>query len=316
METQVISATEIPKTLSYEYNCRNPSKTSRAYRKMRDQLRANPAAFVELNSGVVIANGKYVLDGAHTLLAIQDAIREGEVDAKQVHVRVTWMRDLSKEQMAERSVGLNTKVTPPLRGEKWLLGHWDAIEAKLDEKLRPLYRFKPGTAPEARYEVDFLVALLHAWQERSPERAYSSKGVIVRLYTPEKYQLLLPLLNVAVDWYSRLYEDLVSEKKMQSFEGVHPDREVVLPNGKRIKGMLPEAYVWPVFSAFHTLAAKAIKAGTGHKQFRAQLDEVWAERRSRMVNKLVLDYRENGASPTRLGKDSEAYLHQVVAAIG
>lgn len=311
METTVITAKELPKNLSFQFNPRAPSPSSRAYKLMRATLETAPESFVELNTGIVIANGKFVLDGGHTILAIQDAIREAKVDATKVRLRVTWMKDLSEEQMVQRSVSLNTKVTPPLRGEKAIQGFWNVLEKNLNDEFQPFFEFKPNTKPGAKFHVDFLVALLHGWQEHSPERSYASKGVLVRLFTADKYQRLLPFLNLSVEWWSFIYQEMLKDKRVMKWEGVNEERTAILPNGKDVKGFIPEAYVWPVYAAFHTIIAK--QQGALVKDVRKAIEEAWDAKKVKMLNKLAADYKEQGFNPTRLGKTSEVYLHQVVA---
>lgn len=314
METTVTTAAELPRTLSYEFNPRMPSTASRAYRAMREQLATDPAAFAQLNTGLVIANDRYVLDGGHTILAVQDAVKEGIVQASAVPLRITWMTGLTDEQMAARAIALNRKVTPPLRGEKAIQGAWLSLERNLDEEYRGLYEFKPNTNAKARFHVDFLVALLHGWQEHSPERCYSSKGVLVRLFTPEKYRSLLPVMNLSVRWWSFLYRELLKEKRVREWMGVLEDRTAVLPDGTEVKGFLPEGYVWPVYAAFHTVIART--AGEPTAAVEKALKQAWAERKGRMLNKLSASYRDAGGNPSRLGKDGKAYLQQVVAILG
>lgn len=293
-----------------------PSKSSKAYKDMREQLRNNPEAFLELNTGIVIANQKYILDGGHTVLALQDAIKEDEVDGSKVKVRVTYMDDLSPEEMAKRSVGLNTKVTPPLRGEKDILGHWDSLKKNLEPKKRDLFEFKPNTNPGAKYLVDFLVAIIHAWSGHSPERCYAGKGVLVRLYTPDKYQKLMPFLDLALEWYSFLYEELVRTPKLKGWDGVRKDRDVVLPNGKTVTGFMPEAYIWPLFAAFHQPIVKAQKEQWPVATAEQELRALWGRKKGKMLTVLSKDYQAAGNSPTRLGKNSESYIHQIVALLG
>jgi hypothetical protein len=314
MTTELVSASGLPKNLSFQFNPREPSTSSRAYKAMREQLEKDPAAFAQLNTGIVIANDRFVLDGGHTILAIQDSIKEGKVKPEQVQLRVTYMGGLSEGEMAARAIALNTKVTPPLRGEKAIQGHWLALERNLDDKYRSLYEFKPNTNLNSRFHVDFLVALLHGWQEHSPERCYASKGVLVRLFTPEKYSALLPVLNLAVAWWSFIYRELLKEKRVQEWEGVNAERAAVLPDGSESSGFLSEAYVWPVYAAFHTVISQT--RGEPVKAVRAALDAAWSERKGRMLNKLSASYRDAGSNPTKLGKDSKAYLQQVVALLG
>jgi hypothetical protein len=324
MKTTIVSADKLPKPkeISFQYNCREPSPASKAYKEMRETLRRKPEEFVELNSGVTLANQKYLLDGGHTYLAIQDAIKEDGVDPSKVKVKVVYMDDLSPEEMTKRSVGLNNKVTPPLRGERAIKGDWKVIQKHLSDDLEKLYEFKTNATPDHVYKVDFLVALLHGWYHTSQERCYSSKGVLVRLYTPEKYEKQLPYLNLGVKMWCTIYRDILKDRRSRDLEGMREDRETVLPDGTVAPDFLPEAYVWPVYSAFHTIIAKREGAESLAKA-KGRLAELadpnraipasWARDKKRMLDELFKSYRANGKNPTKLGKDSVAYMRQTVA---
>jgi hypothetical protein len=316
MKTSTVTVDQLPKNVSFEYNCREPSKSSKAYKMMREQLKNAPEAFVELNTGIVLANDRYVLDGGHTILALMDALKEGEIDPKKVKVRVTFMDRLSPEEMAKRSVGLNTKVTPPLRGEKDIQGHWEVLKRNLDAKHEKLFEFKPNTNPGAQYLVDFLVAIIHGWSGHSPERCYAGKGVLVRLFTPEKYARFLPYLSLALEWWSFIYQELAKDSKVKSWDGVRKDRTVTLPDGTEFQGFVPEAYVWPLFTAFHQVILKALKEGWLVAETRKELEKRWTQKKRKMLTVLAGDYRDAGNSPTRMGKSSDTYLHQTVALLG
>jgi hypothetical protein len=306
INTYVISAAELPKDISFEYNARSPSRASRAYKSMRETLANQPERFIELNGGISLAGGKYVLDGGHTVTAIQDAIREDGVDPKRVHIAVRDYGELSHSEMGLRSAALNRRVTPPLMGEKDLEGVWDPIKNALDKKYLGLYEFRPNTRPDAPYNVSFLVALLHAWTETQAERCYSGKGQLVRLFSAAKYSRVLPHLNMAIEFYGDVYKALLSDKKIAKLDCVKPDSEVTLPSGEKITGFIPESLVWPTFAAFSALLDS--KGNWAHDP----RDEL-QKKLPKLVKQLLADYKEAGNNPGVYGKTPTNYLSAVIA---
>lgn len=302
----VCRADELPQDISFEFNARSPSKASRAYKSMRETLLEQPERFEQLNGGITLANGRYVLDGGHTIMAIMDAIKEDGVNPQRVHVHVRDLGELSDEEMGARSAALNRRVTPPLMGEKDLEGAWDSLKEALDEKYSHLYEFRPNTNPGARYKVDFLIALLHAWSDKKAEKAYSGKGQLVRLYSGSKYERVLPLLNTAIEFYSYVYKTLLKEKLVQKMESVRMDAETILPNGETVKGFLPESLVWPTFAAFEMLI-------NDKGEIKRDLEKELGKKKPALVKSLLSDYKECGKNPAKYGKTSESYLNAKIA---
>lgn len=303
-----ISGSELKTSMSFDYNCRSPSRRSKAYLSMRETLKDAPELFYDLNGGITIA-GNYILDGGHTYLAVRDAIKSGELtDPSRVHVKVTDMGNLSKDEMAMRSVALNRRVTPPLAGEKDILGHWD----KLKTVTKPLknFEFRPNTNDNARYDVSFLVALLNGWQSKTAEKSYSSKGSLVRLYNDDKYAAILPLLPEMINTYSFIYEMLINdEKAINKLAGYVPNRVVTLPNGSKIEGYIPEAYIWSIYGAVQSI----INEEGALEQDPQELIE---RKKTSIVKTLLADYKRTGSAPAKYGKDGASYLNMKIAILG
>lgn len=304
----VIPVSELKPNLTVDFNCRSPSRHSKAYLSMREVLRDAPEMFVKLNGGMTLAN-RHILDGGHTYLAIQDAIAEGDLeDPSKAFVRVTDMGDLSNDEMAMRSVALNRRVTPPLIGEKDLLGHWEML--KIFTQPLGNFEFRPNTVPEANYTVSFLVALLNGWTSKTAEKSYSSKGSLVRLYSDDKYMNILPLLPQMIEVYSFIYEALGNEEKLVAkLIGYRADREVVLPNGKTITGFIPESYLWPAYGALQMLVDE-------QGELTKDPIELIKSRMPAIVKTLLADYKKSGSGPAKYGKDSINYLNMTVCVLG
>lgn len=306
INTYVMSASDLPENLSFEFNARSPSRASRAYKSMRETLATQPERFIELNGGISLASGRYILDGGHTVTAIMDAIKEDGVDPKRVHIAVRDYGELSPNEMGLRSAALNRRVTPPLMGEKDLEGVWAPIKDALDKKYQGLYEFRPNTKPDAPYRVDFLVALLHAWTETKADRSYSGKGQLVRLFSAEKYSRVLPRLNEAIEFYADVYKTLLEDKKILKLDCCKPDAETVLPTGERVTGFIPESLIWPTFAAFSALL------NSKGEWTAAPADELKAKK-AKLVKQLLADYKEAGNNPGVYGKTPTNYLNAVVA---
>ena len=308
VNTYVISAAELPKDISFEYNARSPSRASRAYKSMRETLAKQPERFIELNGGISLASGRYILDGGHTVSAVMDAIKEDNVDPKRVHLAVRDYGEKSPTEMGALSAALNRRVTPPLMGEKDLEGVWNPIKEQLSSKLQGLFEFRPNTKPDAPYDVSFLVALLHAWTETKADRAYSGKGQLVRLFHADKYSRVLPLLNEALDLYAHVYKTIVGDKKLQKLQGspINLENEVVLPNGERFQGTVPESMVWPTFAS---LSALMNDRGEWTSEPKAELTKKWGK----IVKQITEDYKTAGFNPGQYGKSKDAYLNANIA---
>ncbi len=303
-----VTAADLKPNLSFDFNCRSPSRHSKAYISMRETLKEAPELFIQLNGGITVA-GDYILDGGHTYLAIRDAISAGELsDATRASVRITDMGKLSKDQMAMRSVALNRRVTPPLTGERDILGHWDKLKANI--KNPNLYEFRPHTNENAKYDVSFLIALLNGWHSKTAEKSYSSKGSLVRLYSDDKYAKLLPLLNQMAEVYSLIYEMLLAdEKTVSKLAGYIPARVVTLPDGHKTEGYLPEAYIWPIYGAFKSLINEQGELVEGPA-------ELLSKKKSSIVKTLLSDYKRSGSGPAKYGKDGVNYLNMTIAILG
>lgn len=304
----VITAKELKHNLSFDYNCRAPSTHSKAYISMRETLREAPEMFIKLNGGITLADN-YILDGGHTYLAITDAIKSGDlVDPSLVQVRVSDMGKLSKDEMAMRSVALNRRVTPPLTGEKDIMGHWDKLKTFV--KPAKLFEFRPNTNPDSKYDVSFLVALLNGWYSKTADKSYSSKGSLVRLYNDDKYANLLPLLPQMIEVYSFVYRMLISDEKVvNKLAGYNEKRQVVLPNGDKIDGYLPEAYIWPIYGAVQSLI---------DEQGEMAKDPIVLinSKKVNIIKTLMTDYKRTGSGPAKYGRDSVSYLNMAVAILG
>lgn len=304
-EALILPAKELAGNLSFEYNCRSPSRGSRAYKQMRITIAEEPSTFLSRNSGITIANGKYVLDGGHTYLAIKDAKEAGE-DLSSVSVKVVRHNGLRNDEMVVISRGLNTQVTPPLRGERDLKGDWDLIKEALDTKYFDLFEFRPHTKPGAPYKVDFLVALLHAVSGAAGEKAYSNKGLIVRLFNAEKYQPYLDLLNESIELYSLIAKDLSKHQRVQRMTGVNKSRELRLPNGDAIKPFVPDAYIFPLFCAFANLLDENVA-------WKKDPTKAWNEAKEKMITQLIADYRAHGKVPGKIGRMRDVYQNATVS---
>jgi hypothetical protein len=309
---EIIPASELPKNISFEYNSRYPSKASHAYKSMREQLVINPADFVNLNSGITIANKKYILDGGHTFKAIEDAIKEDKLDPEQVKVKVIHYDNLTPAEMARMSKGLNNKVTPPLIGQKDLEGAWDKLKKMLDKQYQKFYEFRPNTRPGAPFKVDTLVALLHAWTVSPAERCYSGKGLLVRLYSDDKYESTLEYINAAIEVFSYITKDLTEDPQMQKLNGYRERKKTTLPNGEEISGNLPQAYIWPIFASYYSLLERAPEGTDSIVRF---FKKVYNEKRTQHIKQLLDDYKLADKNPTKLGKTDRAYLKQAVVVL-
>jgi hypothetical protein len=305
MAMDIIPVADIPKNWTFEYNCRNPARSSKAYKDMRHTLAEEPAKFNDFNCGIHVANKKYILDGGHTYMAIQDARNEG-IDISLAQVKVFYYEGLSNRDMAEKSKYLNNKVTPPLSGEKDLLGVYDTMKVLLDKKYDDVFEFRPNTKPKAAYDVKFLIAILNALTAATGELSYSGKGVLNRLYTEDKYALELKLLNDAIELYGTVYHDLAANKQVQKMDAVKVGKVTRLPNGTESDVYIPEGYVWPVFASFKTLVSS-------DGEWKEDPTKLWNKQKKHLINQLLLSYRNNGKNPTKLGKDKEAYLFMQVA---
>jgi len=307
-KVSLVNGTDLKKNLSMKYNCRSPSRHSKAYLSMRDTAREAPELFVALNGGIVVA-GDYILDGGHTYLALTDAFKAQEVNPADISVRITDLGNLSADEMIMRSVALNRRVTPPLMGERDLKGDWDKLKSHLGKSVK-LFEFRPNTNPEAHYQVGFLVALLNAWSTKSADKSYSSKGNLIRLYTDDKYATVLPLLPKMLDVYSFIYEMLISdEKTVKKLAGYNPNKLVTLPNGTEIMGYLPEAFLWPIFGAVHALINE-------EGELTKDPITVITKKRAAIVKQLLADYKKSGSGPAKYGKDSAYYLNMAIAILG
>lgn len=308
----VLSAAELPKDISFDYNARVPSRASRAYKSMRDTLRDNPERFLELNGGISLAHGRFVLDGGHTVTAIMDAIKEDSIDPSRIHLLVRDYGELTATEMERRSAALNRRVTPPLVGERDLEGDWQPIKEALSPKYHPLFEFRPNSKPNAPFGVEFLVALLNAWSETKGEKSYASKGKLVRHYTPLKYSRIMPKLNEAIDFWSHLYKAFLDERRVMALDCCRsPTKEkkapeVTLPNGERVIGFIPEALMWPTFAAFSALLDEE---GEWVAEPRTEL----ARRKNKLVRQLVTDYKASGSDPGAYGKRPTNYLNAIIA---
>jgi hypothetical protein len=268
----------------------------------------NPDAFVDLNSGITLANDKYILDGGHTYKAIEDAINEDKVDATRIKIKIIKLSNLSNEDMARTARGLNTKVTPPLIGEKDLEGAWDSLKANLDKKYQKFYEFRPNTQPGAPFKVDTLVALLHAWTVSPAERCYSGKGLLVRLYSDDKYETALEYVNQAIEFFAYITKDLTDDKQLQKLNGYRERKKTVLTNGEIIHGNLPQAYIWPIFASYHHL----LETMPDPNKALDYLVKLYATKRTQHIKQLLEDYKTYDKNPTKLGKTDRAYLNQVI----
>ncbi len=303
----VVNGKDLKTNLNFDFNTRSPSRRSKAYISMRETLKDSPESFIHLNGGITVA-GDHILDGGHTYLAIRDAISAGEVDPARIQIRVTEMGDLTKDEMAERSVALNRRVTPPLAGERDLLGHWDKLKAH----THPIgiYEFRPNTNPAAKYDMSMLIAMLSAWQSKTAEKSYSNKGGLVRLYHDDKYTLLLPLLPKMIEVYSAIYETLLGETKViNTLAGYNAQRVVTLPNGATVQGYLPEAYIWTIFGAFRSLI-------DSKGELTQDPIALLKSKKKAIIKTLIEDYKKSGSGPAKYGKDNVNYLNMTIAILG
>ena len=309
---RIVNAEDLDWDLSYKYNSRFATTRGRAYKSMLETLRTEPDAFCGQNSGIVIANSEFILDGGTTYKALRD-FRASGGDLSQVRVKVFYKDGMTEEEMVKDSKGLNTKVTPPLTGERDLLGDWDDIKARLDPKYADMFEFRPGTNPKARFRVEFLVAILHGlWPGKSRtnrvDRVYSSKGKLVEQFTRDKYRAAYDRLNEGIELWSLVAEKIasLSDKEINRVGGIRKPGRMILPNGKEVEARIPEPYIWPIFCAFGKLLDDKAEWA---KPPEAMLDKSF----KKMWNQLVADWREAGKNPTQLGKTPSAYLNQVVA---
>lgn len=309
----VIQASKLPKDISFDYNARVPSKSNRAYKSMRETLKENPEKFFELNGGIALANSRFGLDGGHTVTALFDAEKEDNVDLSRVHVLVRDYGELSPEAMERRSAALNRRVTPPLVGERDLEGDWDPIKRSLAQVFHPVFEFRPNSKPNAPFGVDFLVAILNAWNEPRGEKSYATKGKLVRHYTPTKYARVMPKLNEAIKFWARVYKLLLAEKRVMALDCCKVEGkkvpDVTLPTGEKVKGFIPEALIWPTFAAFSTLLDDK---GEWTADPVVELDR----RRARLIRQLIADYKASGSNPGAYGKSPTSYLNAIVALRG
>jgi hypothetical protein len=298
--TEVMSAEEFLKnSYSLIYNVRDPSRRYLPYKAMLRQLKIAPQNFFNKNSGVTIANDEFLIDGGNTSLALSDAQFQG-CDLSQVRVKVTRMHDLSVEQMKDASRGLNYKTQQPNYGIRDLEGAWNNIKAILSDKYKHLFEFRPNSMPNAPYKVTFLVALIHALNSRVADKSYSSKGVIAKNYTDEKYQKVLPLLNEAIEIYSMIHKDLAASPIVSTFNG-RSKRLTILPNGEAVKPTIPAGYLFPVFSAF---AYALTKDG----RWIANPTAIWEQSKDSIIALLDQRYKKCGKNANKVGKDRTTYV--------
>ena len=303
IKIEMVAGSKIPSSWDFKYNCRVPSKGSKAYKDMMETLANEPAEFVHRNSGIHVANDKHILDGGHTWLALRDAKAE-EYDLSEVFVRVSYYNNLKPLEMAEKSKFLNNKVTPPLRGEKDIMGEWDGLKKSLAKKYEDLYEFRPNTKPSAPFKVDFLVALLHALTGDTAIRSYTGKGILVRLYKDTKYESVIKHINIAIELYSHIVKDIAEIKKFHNLTGVVDNKPMTLPDGSKVNTKIPEGYIWPLFGAF-SLALDE------EGNWKDSPIEIWKASRTKMVQQLLTDYRKDDVGNrhyNKLGKSREAYL--------
>ncbi len=297
---EIIPASKLPRNLKFDFNCRAPSRGSKAYKDMIHTLETEPQKFNAWNCGIHIANNVEVLDGGHTSLAIWDA-RDKGFDLNGVLVRVFWYDDLKPHEMAEKSKFLNNKVTPLLRGEKDVMGDWDSLKAHLDGKYLELFEFKPNTKQGA-LKVDKLVGMLNALTADTGERSYSGPTALVRLYKDgTKYQKFLKRINDAIDLYSVIALDLATDKKVLAIDGTKQGRTMKLPDGKVAPNYVPDAYIWPVFSAFSLQLDE-------NGDWKTDPQKLWKNVKTKMVSQLNKEARARNSDPTKVGKSREVYL--------
>lgn len=291
---------------AFAFNARLPSTKSKAYQEMLKTLREEPQAFFYRNAGVFIANEEYLLDGGHTYLALKNAKELEDISISEVQLKVTEESGLTNEEMVDRAKGYNTRVSPPLRGIRDLEGEFADLEGHLGS-YGPQFEFRPGTNPNAAYKVDFLIALLNALEGKLKLwRSYASKGVLVRLYTKDKYGLIIEHLVIAIELWSQIYKDLLKNPKVIKWQGVSKDRTVILPTGETVKGSIPEGYMWPIFSAF----SKLLDEGGSWKMNPLKAWKVGQEKLINIVSRAHTEYARN---PNAIGKAEPVYLKAAVA---
>lgn len=305
---EIIDATKLPATWHYEYNARQPSPISKAYKAMRQTIENEPASFLRKNGGIVLVNDEYILDGGHTYLAIMDARKDGQ-DVSQVRVKVFKEHSDNIKDIVLQSEGLNDRVTPPLYGIRDLKGDWDGIKHFLDKKYAKWFQFRPNANPTAAYEVKFLVALLHGWwpganREGKVSQAYANKGVLVKLYDEDKYRPILERINDAIDLWSYVAKTIAElPEKEKRKVGSIKDGYMRLPNGEEIQVSIPEPFIWLIYCALGVLIDKNGQWTVNDPK--AVLEERWGA----MWKVLAKEYKENGSNFGYLGKNQLAYAN-------
>lgn len=308
LETEVISYRDLPKNLSLEYNVRAPTRHSKAYKAMMETLKTNPEEFVFKNQGITIANGKYILNGGHTWLALEDSRKAG-INLEEVRLKVIWEQGLDHKDMLLRSEGLNINITPPLYGIRDAKGDWDMVKNNLPDKYEEFYQFRPGTKPEAPFDVSFLLCLLHGWHPgRSKlEHVYNGKNIIIRLWEEHKYRLIVDKLGEAIEAWSMIAESIASLPKSELDKvGIKSTGKMILPDGRKLDKYIPEAFIWPMYSGI----GKLIDEDTGEWKkdwrgiFKKSFKAAWAT--------LLKDFRENKKDASTYGKNSMSYLNMQV----
>lgn len=307
VQMEVLSAKDLPTNLTFDFNCRHPSRGSKAYKEMMKTLQEKPEDFIVNNAGIYIANGKHILDGGHTYLAIQDCKKEG-VALDNVFVKVMYLNDLSPKEMAERSIFLNNRTTPPEHGIRDLKGEWELIKNNLNPKYAELIEYRPNTNPNAKFKVGFLAALLHAWTADSAEKSYSDSGQVARYFNLEKHKNIVRKVDTAVELYSQIAKDLAKDKKIRELDDVTEDKRTYLPNGEVLDVGLPKSLVLPVFAAF----GKLLNAD-GEWKNGVDPVKVWQRKKSEMVQRLLKSYRESGRNANRMAKQKDCYVQAQVA---
>lgn len=304
---EVVCAAELPTNLTFDFNCRHPSRGSKAYKEMMKTVQESPEDFIVNNAGIYIANGKHILDGGHTYMVFQDCKKEG-IDLSRVFVKVVHLEDLSPKQMAERSIFLNNRTTPPEHGIRDLKGEWDLIKNNLNPKYAELIEYRPNTNPNARFKVGFLASLLNAWVADSAEKSYGDSGQVARYFNLEKHKNLVRKVDQAVELYSLIAKDLAKDKKIKELDDVTPDKRTYLPNGDVLDVGIPKSLVLPLFAAFGKLL-------TPEGEWKNNVDpaKVWQRKRSEMVTRLIKSYREAGRNANRMAKGREVYTQCQVA---
>lgn len=337
--TLTVALEDLPRTWKYGPNARHASLKAPPVKQMLATLASDPEQFVFFNNGMMVVadsikvDGKQVLiecqepeedddedqaghgvlNGGHTYLALQEALRRaenGDRDFAGVGARakvvVTVGIGIPDEEIWQISRARNTSQKVPLYALRELAGDWSQLKENVPEATRQLVAYKPNDpeAPDAEYNITDLVrrlALLNnelfpAQDDQHPKSAYTSLGTLVKKYKPEHFQRVAHLLRDAL----KLEELAVAEYARCNTKGKADSIAITRASGCRpvprrlLSGAtseitVAEPFVLPVIAAFRPLI-------TADGQWHKPLEELWAEFGPDAIQRTWAAYRDQGKS--------------------